>query len=89
MLLEGAPAGDADPVKQLAQKLDACALDDCLGDMVKTEGTPSPSKTQLTWFLAFCVSLFQWAISQQGLRRRRVLRDMLAEALHQALATAV
>ena len=43
VLLEGLPLGEADPVKQLAQKLDACALNDAMGDMpIKSENMTSP-----------------------------------------------
>ena len=41
MLLEGLPLGEADPVKQLAQKLDACALDHAIA-VIKSENTGSP-----------------------------------------------
>ena len=43
-LLEGAALDEADPVKQLAQKLDACALEDRMDAIVKTEDSPSPGE---------------------------------------------
>ena len=44
-LLEGAALDEADPVRQLAQKLDACALDDRMDAVVKTEDTSPPGET--------------------------------------------
>ena len=43
MLLERLPLGEADPVKQLAQKLDACALNHAMGTaVIKSENMSSP-----------------------------------------------
>ena len=43
MLLERLPLGEADPVKQLAQKLDACALNHAMGAaVIKSENMSSP-----------------------------------------------
>ena len=42
--LQGAALDEADPVQQLAQKLDACALEDRIDATIKTEDTPSPGK---------------------------------------------
>ena len=43
-LLEGAALDEADAVKQLAQKLDACALEEHMDAIIKTEDTPSPGE---------------------------------------------
>ena len=40
VLLEGPPLSEIDPVKQLAQQLDACALDDPVAVLIKAEDTP-------------------------------------------------
>ena len=45
-LLEGPPLSEIDPVLQLAQQLNACALDNRMANLIKTEDMPSPSKIQ-------------------------------------------
>lgn len=40
MLLESLPLSEIDPVKQLAQQLDACALEDPMTALIKAEETP-------------------------------------------------
>ena len=47
-LLEGAALDEGDAVKQLAQKLDACALDDRMDAVIKTEDGPSPGEAPLS-----------------------------------------
>ena len=44
MLLEGQPLSEIDPVKQLAQQLDACALDEPMAALIKAEDLPSPGE---------------------------------------------
>ncbi len=39
MLLEGLPLSEIDPVKQLAEQLDACALEDPMTALIKAEDT--------------------------------------------------
>ncbi len=39
MLLEGLPLSEIDPVKQLAEQLDACALEDPMTALMKAEET--------------------------------------------------
>ena len=46
-LLEGAALDEADPVQQLAQKLDACALEDRMDAVIKTEDSCSPGEAPL------------------------------------------
>ena len=47
-LLEGAALDEADAVTQLAQKLDACALEDRMDAVIKTEDTPPPGEAPLS-----------------------------------------
>ena len=47
-LLEGAALDEADAVAQLAQKLDACALEDRMDAVIKTEDTPPPGEAPLS-----------------------------------------
>ena len=39
MLLKGLPLSEIDPVKQLAEQLDACALEDPMTALIKAENT--------------------------------------------------
>ena len=40
MLLDSLPLSEIDPVKQLAQQMDACALEDPVTALIKAEDTP-------------------------------------------------
>jgi len=46
-LLEGTPLSEIDPVMQLAQQLNACALDNGMATLIKPENMPSPSRVQV------------------------------------------
>lgn len=46
-LLEGTPLSEIDPVMQLAQQLNACALDNRMATLIKPENMPSPSRVQV------------------------------------------
>ena len=48
VLLEGLPLGEIDPVKQLTQQLDACALDEPMAALIKTEETTTSGELAST-----------------------------------------